>query len=178
MSQSSGAIRVAIDTNVLIYALRAEAAGNPEQRELRVRALILFDMLNEAKANIVVPTPCVAEYLVGIYEARRGKLLTELSRRFECASFDLQAAELAARVWREAHADQGGKHINRNTLKADVMIVAAAKAAGAQRLYSHDAQCRRVSECAGLPSRDLPTHHEDMFIDREFRQAANPPGAK
>ena len=60
----------------------------------------------------------------------------------------------------------------RATLKADVMIVATAKIAGAAAFYSHETKVRRLADMAVIVGKDLPTHSEDLFIDAESREAA------
>jgi len=58
----------------------------------------------------------------------------------------------------------------RHVLKADAMIVAAAKSAGATEFYSHDKKCRALAKRV-MKSFDLPTRDpNDMFLADDIRR--------
>ena len=158
---------VALDTMTLIYALRETPL--PQKDELRQRARILIRQLTDDKATVIVPTVVVAELLVPIAPEKHGGFIHELRQRFVCPPLDLQAAAFAASLWREHRKLSPKEQIKRTTLKADVLIVATAYLAGARVFYSHDAKCRRLATLAKMEGRDLPTHHENMFVDKEIR---------
>ena len=65
------------------------------------------------------------------------------------------------------------EQIARTTLKADVMIVATAKVAGAAAFYSDESKCRRLADMAGMEGRELPTRHPHMFRDAELKGKLN-----
>lgn len=152
---------------VLIYSLRK--GTDAKTRERRRRARILLSMLEEEKARIVVPSIVVSEILVGIPVEEHGAFVAELPRRFYCPPFDLQAAALAADLWQKHKKLPKRDQLQRTVLKADVLIVASASVAQAKVFYSYERKCRRLATLAGLDARDLPSHHEDMFLDRDFR---------
>lgn len=155
---------------VLIYALRRGNPKDKSRRELENRSRMLLSQLDEENCSIVVPTVCVAELLVGVEPRNRGKFVAEIARRFVCPTLDLHAASIAADLWAAHRKLPETKQIKRLILKADVLIIATAKSAGATSFYSHDAKCRRLAKKAGLLAYDLPTHHSNMFLDKKFRE--------
>lgn len=173
---------IAFDTMILIYGLRALNRGagpkSEKERERRRRARIL---LTESKQRfrsnqIIVPTIVVAELLTGIPSEAHGTVIANLQENFFCPPFDIRATTIAATVWQaRVQAGPPVSGAERRNLKADVLIVATAKLAGARRFYSTDPDCRRVAEIAGLLARDLPSHSEDLFIEAESRREEEEP---
>jgi predicted nucleic acid-binding protein len=158
----------------MIWGLRG--GGNAEQRDMERRARVLLNQLDEDKASVIIPSVAVAELLVPIDEADHATFLSELQRRFICPPFDLRAASIAAQLWRSHRQLPKSDQVKRTTLKADVLIVATARAAGAARFYSHDKKTRRLAALVGIEGFDLPTHDENMFREQEAREASR--GAK
>ena len=162
---------VGIDTMVLIFAGVVPRKGkkSKELEELRVRAQLLLHQMRDE--TVVLPTIAVAELLVPVPEAKRGQLIATVSGRFMCPSFDLPAAAIAADLW--AHHGKLPKDLQynqRHVLKADAMIVAAAKSAGATEFYSHDKKCRALANRV-VKSFDLPTRDpNDMFLADDIRR--------
>lgn len=160
---------VAVDTMVLIWGIRAGSKLDPPNKELRRRAKILLESLDEEKQEIIVPTIVVAELLTPVPHEKHIDFISELRRRFICPPFDLQCAALAAEFWQKHRRLAKGQQLKRSTLKADVLIVATASVAGARTFYSSDPRCRSLGVLAGMDSRDLPTHHENLFKDKDLR---------
>ena len=160
---------VALDTMVLVWGLQRKDPPGQKEKELLRRAQILLRQLDEDKASVVVPAVVVSELLIPIASEKHGDFVAELRRRFVCPPLDLQGAALAADIWRRHRGLPKKDQIKRTTLKADALIVATASVAGAQVFYSHDPKCRRLAELARMEGRDLPTHHENLFIDKEMR---------
>ena len=159
---------VGVDTMVLVWGLRSTSTSASD--ELETRAQILLRQLEEDKAEIVVPTIVVAELLTPIKVAKHGDFIAELRRRFICPPFDLQSASLAADLWQRHRELPRKDQLARNVLKADVLIIATACVAGAKLFYTHERKCRRLAQLAKLETFDLPTHHENLFIDAEMRR--------
>lgn len=159
---------------ILIWGMKLrhhKTGGSPSKEtiELETRAKILLDILDEEKSSIIVPTVTVAELLAGIDRQDHPKFLAEIGKRFFCPSFDLPAAAIAAHLWQlHKTLPKSEQFTDRRILKADVMLIATAKAAGARVLYSHDASCRKLATNV-LEAKDLPTHHPDLFRDKELR---------
>jgi len=160
---------VGVDSMVVIYAglvPRKSGTMSEELRELGVRSQILLHM--HRKDTIVLPTIAVSEVLIPLPAAQRGILLTELWRRFLCPSFDLRAADIAANLWSlHKRLSSESQYESRHVLRADVMIVAAAKSAGATTFYSHDKKCLALAAKV-MDSHDLPKNDpNDMFLRRD-----------
>ncbi|UCC31796.1 MAG: PIN domain-containing protein, partial [Phycisphaerales bacterium] len=113
---------VGVDTMVLVWGLRSRSTSASD--ELETRAQILLKLLEEDKAEIVVPTIVVAELLIPIKVGKHGDFIAELRRRFICPPFDLQAASLAADLWQRHRELPRKDQLARNVLKADVLIIA------------------------------------------------------
>ena len=170
---------VALDTMTLIWGLQSVGAkrGNPRQKnlpEMQQRAAILLDMLEDKKEKIVIPSISVSELLIKVEAAEHGNYLAVIQQRFFVPLFDLPAAALAAQLWLKHRALPKDEQITRTTLKADVLIVASAKVAGATKFYSNEAKCRKLASPAGMFAEDLPTRHPHMFRDAELKGELNP----
>lgn len=157
----------AIDTMILVYAglAPAKSATAKQFAQLSARAKLLILMLAQKRETIVVPTIVVSELLVPLPQDLHGRFIAEFQKRFICPPFDLHAAEIAAVLWsKHAKLPQDQQYTQRKLLKADVMIVASAKAAGATDFYSHEKACRtlasQVMQAHDLPKRDP----NDMFL--------------
>jgi predicted nucleic acid-binding protein len=173
-------VSVALDTNILIWGgLRPpNADGAPlssHAAEMTYRSQALLIDLEKKGEKIIVPVVSVAELLVPIDLNQRGAFLAVLTTRFFCPPFDMHAASLAAELWRFHRSLPASEHLDRKLLKADVLIVATAKVAGASAFYSHDAKCRKLAIHAGMKAFDLPTHCEDMFVDAELKKKLGVP---
>lgn len=126
---------VGLDTMTMIWGLQGiePQGGNPRQKnltEMQQRAVILLDMLEEAKEKIAIPSVMVAELLIKVPLVDHFNYLAELQRRFFVPLFDLPASALAATLWLKHKDLPKDEQIGRTTLKSDVMIVATAKIAG------------------------------------------------
>jgi predicted nucleic acid-binding protein len=129
------------------------------------------------KETVVVPSVAVAEVLLGVDEDEHGHFIAELQTRFFLPPFDLRATVIAAKLW-QAHRELPKEdQIERKYLKADVMILATAKVAGATRFYSHERKLRKLADELGMEGRDLPLHSENWIIDLEARKEAEGPEA-
>lgn len=157
-------MNVGIDSMVLIYAGLVPAKGKiPNKRsELTVRAKLL---LHRAKSDVIIlPTIAMSEVLIRVPASRKGLLVSKLSDLFVCATFDLRAAAIAAELWANHNKlPKNQKYDSRHTLRADTLIVATAKSAGASVFYTHDSKCRALAGTV-MEGRDLPTSDpDDMF---------------
>jgi predicted nucleic acid-binding protein len=146
-------------------------------REMQRRARLLMRMLDEQKAKVIIPSVVIAELLAGVEPQKHTKLLAEFNEHFFCPSFDIQAAPLAAKLWQFEHGLRNvqpglpkDQRSPRNVLKADTMIIATAKLAGASVFYSHEARCRRLAEEAGMKGLDLPRSSDNWITDWEIGQ--------
>jgi hypothetical protein len=165
---------VGIDSMILVYAGLVPA--NPDTKpedfdELQVRSKLLLHKLAKSKTTIFLPTIAVSELLVPVPSAQKGLLIASLEAKFVCPPFDLPAAAIAADLHSQhASLPQDLKYTERRVLKADTMIVASARAAGATDFYSHDKRCRALANLI-MKGHDLPTNDpEDMFLEGDIRR--------
>jgi predicted nucleic acid-binding protein len=151
---------------VLSWALRtssADSSADPHAQEMRKRAVLLLLDLYEKKTQIIIPTIVLSEFLYPIPPDEHGKFIATLQKKCFLAPFDLAACSLASKLLQQHRGLPRDQQIQRIVLKSDVMIVAAAKVAGASVFYSHDEKCRILAGTANMIAKDLPTHSEDLF---------------
>ena len=165
----------ALDTMILIYASQDPDSENaalikPEDLKLRKRAKILLIDLDAKKSDVMIATVAISEYLCKIPSHKHGDIIVEFEKRFKhLPVFDLRASAKAAELFQLHRELLPEDQLERRLLKLDVMVVASAAVAGAQVFYSHDAKCRKLAKLAGMEPRDLPTHSEDLFVDKKIR---------
>lgn len=154
---------IGIDSMVLIYAGIVPSANSAVDKELRISAKMLLHM-HQADA-IVLPTIAISELLVPVDISRHGLLIAKLSEMFICRAFDLHAASIAADLWaKHKRLPPNDQYKQRQVLRADSMIVASAKAAGADVFYTHDKKFRALAGLV-MKAKDLPKDdNTDMFI--------------
>lgn len=150
---------VAVDTMILIWGVRKD--GDANQRK---HAAWLFKGLEDANAQIIVPSVALAEYLVLVDPQKHADAVAPLAKRFIIAPFDVKCAALAARLFVEGKQDREmSVQSARNLLKADSLIIATAAVHGARTFYSDDGRCRKLAERANLSAEALPTIAPDLF---------------
>jgi predicted nucleic acid-binding protein len=160
---------VGVDTMVMIWGLKKVNPRTTPQNvaEMCERAAILFQNLKNQR--IIVPTIVVAELLCGIAPKDHGSFVAEIQQRFFCPPFDLGACALSAKLWQfHKGLPDEEKITSRPLLKADIMIVATAKTAGARRFYSHEPTCRKLAQEAQMEALPLPTHRENVLDDPDL----------
>lgn len=154
--------RACLDNHILIWGIRGVAEIGQEIMIRRAKAL--FDELEDQDAEILVPTVVVSEFLAGVPKSEHEELLRVLDRRFQLPPFDVRAAAVAARVWRDAA--ERNPHLrdqireafpgtSKVKIKADIQILATSLARNADVLYTHDGALRMMGEglieVRGLP---------------------------
>ncbi len=155
---------VAIDTNVLIYALNP----HPNYRELTLRAEALLDRLEHDNVPTIPPSWAMAEFLAGIELPRHAGLIAELQQRFLIVEFDARAASKAGELMAATTPTKKQSDAEKALLHGDIAIIATARIAGCTAIYSHDAlKLRSVALRVGLAWHDLPAGFEDMFKQKE-----------
>ncbi len=160
---------IAVDTSVFLYLIKPDssppvdtATGKPVEG-CQNRIEFLISSLSKAGTKLVLPTPVVTEMLVSTGESAAGVL--EILRRqsvFRVADFDQRAAlecsAMMSQHW-AGRLKQLKTEVGRHRIKFDLMIVAIARAAGAQEILSDDKSVKNVAAIAGMPCRgiaDLP----------------------
>lgn len=112
---------------------------------------------------MILPTVALAELMVPMSEQERAAFNAKIAERFLCVPFDTRAAYFAVTLWQFHRRLPEADRSRRQVLKADVLIIASAYAAGARVLYSHDRACRRLADgLTGLAAHDLPSHSDEL----------------
>ncbi len=147
---------ISIDAQILIWGIKRQATEN--RREMIGRSAAFFQQCSEDRQQIYLPAQSFAEFLVGYNDARRRQLIASLPRSIIIAPFDAKAADIAADLqtnWnslKEIGVEYG---LTRAQVKADINVLASSIAAGADYLYSEDAQMVRLAQgrimVKGLP---------------------------
>lgn len=159
----------AIDSNVLIYAglvpSNDATARSDAVRELQIRSRLLILSLAKKKTTVFLPTIALAEVLVPVPAQQIGPLIAMLSERFVLPTFDIRAAAIAADLWAQhRRLPRNLQYPDRHVLRADTMIVASAKSAGAIEFYTTDDKCRALARLV-MQAKELPAQsEEDMFL--------------
>lgn len=172
---------IGIDTQILIYA--GAVPPKPGKKsvdmiDLRERARLLICQATERHDTIVIPAVAVSELLIPVPPGQRSSVVQVLERNFRCQPFDIPSAVLAADVWARFKGipQDGNDSSNRSVLRADALIVASARVANAIHFYSHDRQCRKLAELAGMKGLDLPVPRElkDQYLLLDIRSDTVP----
>jgi predicted nucleic acid-binding protein len=166
-----------LDTQIWIYLHpKSPASMTDAQKQFHLRARLLAAELEEDDAEIVVPTVLIGEYLVGCDQADWVRVVQSFAEQFVCPDFDLPACQQAALV-RQKHLKETKGQIykeRRNVLSADVKILGTALAQRVKRLYTCDADFRKLAS-SFIEALDLPTHGRDLFRENEIRHSLGMP---
>jgi predicted nucleic acid-binding protein len=151
---------IAFDAKFLFFLFDSKPAGSADDV---ARVEHLFRSLNDRNAKIIVPTPALAELLVGAVD-RAPDILARIdkTRTFKIEPFGTMAAvELAAIEAKliEAGNKRDGSIEPYQKLKFDRQICAIAKVSGCSAIYSQDNSLRAFAKSIGLEAisvSDLP----------------------
>jgi predicted nucleic acid-binding protein len=140
---------VVFDSTVLLLLLNPAAypptdpqTGKPLEHA-KARIDFLVQNLTKSKDRILIPTPVLAEVLVGAGPSKLPKLVEQIekSAAFKIAAFDqLAAVELALLQDSPKHKQKSSLTVveTKAKLKFDRQIIAIAKANGVRVIYSDD----------------------------------------
>lgn len=157
---------IAIDTQALVWGVRHEGPD-----EMQQQARWLFEYIEQADALVVLPTVVLSEFLTGVKQQDRPRVAQAISERFTVAAFDSKAAYLAAELYQSSeNSKPKGVPGGRSVLRADSMIVATAKAFGAEIFISHDTACRKMAKKIGLIDMDLPNIEPNLYFEQLRRK--------
>lgn len=140
---------VCVDTHVLIWGV--QGVSRPNQSDMIPKTWCLLRDIDKAGDRILVPTPAIWEYLLGIDNEEHGNVISTFQQRFRIAPFDVKAAHIAARLWKNKmegalDRDEWVACSGRQKLKIDCQIVAIAVACDAKIIYSEDPDIIRYSK--------------------------------
>lgn len=149
---------VAIDSMTLVWGIRR--VGKEAEK---LRAAYLFAQLEQECAKIIVPAVVVSEFLCGVNPDDRDRVAATISERFSVPPFDIRCAKMAADLFMDQKiARKMNQPHARKCLRADALIVATAKAAGARIFYSDDKACRSMANKV-MTARELPDQPPHLF---------------
>ncbi len=159
---------VSFDSMVLIWAARQHhylgaRSKNQDLTLMQTRARFLVEWIYEDKHDVILSTIVASEFLRGVAPQKRHASMSNLLDLYNFNHFDTPAALIAADVFEKAKTAELPATTTRACMKADLMIVACAKAAKVNRFYSHDPATRRYAEIAGIEACDLPTKGHNLF---------------
>lgn len=156
---------VAFDARFLFFLFDSEPAG-PESDVKKVE--LLFETLSKSGKTIVVPTPALAELLVGAGDDGPAILeKLDRSKNFLISPFGVKAAVELAAIEGDLIASgdkRGGSTEPYQKLKFDRQICAIAKSHGCAEIYSADSGLRNFAAAIGLKAISievLPSVEED-----------------
>jgi PIN domain len=121
--------------------------------------------LAKKKTIVFLPTIALAEVLVPVPSKQMALLIAALGERFVLPTFDIHAAAIAADLWVQyKKLPQNLQYADRHILRADSMIIASAKSAGAIEFYTTDEKCRNMASLV-MRAKELPAQsEEDMYL--------------
>jgi predicted nucleic acid-binding protein len=169
---------VVIDATNLLLLLRPgiPVPAGPDGVPLvkaKERIEYLVSELEKAKTKIVIPTPALSEALVRVGAAATQEIIEKLQKYsvFRIEAFDTRAAIEVAAMTRKA-IDNGNKRGTTSAttyakVKYDRQIVAIARVAGADTIYSDDndiAALCKGSNIRVIKLKDLPLPPQDAQI--------------
>ena len=164
---------VAFDASVLVYVVTSDAkapidsATGQTVSQCKERVDYLIANLQRDRAKIIVPTPSLAEVLVGAEQAGPEFLrIIGSSRHFRIVAFDERAAvEFAARQAERKAAGAKSSAQTRAKAKFDDQIVSIAAVENATVIYSDDPDIKKLAgsrfEVIGVAMLPLPPDKPD-----------------
>ena len=151
---------VVFDTSTIVLVLDPSAKpptddnGQPVS-DCKERVEYLIDTLNASRTTILIPTPVLSEYLIGV-GPNKSEYIDRInqSRNFVWGSFDVKAAiDLSMLIDPDL---QNGKKLAINLTKAkikfDQQVIAIAKSRGADRIYTDDRGLAYRARANGIPA--------------------------
>jgi len=139
---------IALDSNISIWCIKDDCT--PGQEAEKEAAKKLRKLLTKAGYDILIPIPVVSELLSNIGDVvKRQEFFNEIRKTFQIGEFDVKASLLLAEIL-NYHYDTLKKHyqtlgITKTALKYDALIVAVAKAHGAECLFAYDPDCKKIA---------------------------------
>ncbi|MBT2342058.1 MULTISPECIES: type II toxin-antitoxin system VapC family toxin [Pseudomonas] len=158
-------MRIVLDTNVLVQALGNAkdgivlvdpATGHNVDRAV-ARAEALIEMVDARGGTVLIPTPALAEYLVGIDRGFHQSHLDVINgfSCFEIVSFDQIAAVECARMVDDNELKVLDPAATKAKLRFDRQIIATALATNADEIWTHDVGLYSKAQKCGLVVRSL-----------------------
>ncbi len=168
---------VVFDTSTILLSIDTRAkppldpATNAPVTKCKERVEHLLKTLQASKTQILIPTPVLAEYLVGA-GPNKSEYVEKIvsSKNFEVAPFGIKAAiELSMLADPDLKsARKLDPNATKAKLKFDRQVIAIAKASGAVRVYTDDtglAACAQNNGIAATLTWEIPLPPEPPQLD-------------
>lgn len=179
---------VALDSSFLITMVEPDveagtAAGGLSTAEVKARLAHLWAEMSKAKTRIILPAPVLAEAMVRRPE-QMARFIDRLrsGNRVQIEPFGAAAAMETAALFREHWPNPKIRKatLTKSGLKFDLQILACAKVAGCDRLYTTDPGLIALATRAKLPVssiQDLPSPKDRMetLFERAEQSEGQPP---
>ncbi|GEM_PF-5573894 len=153
---------VALDTNILTWALKEKATLGQEEMIPRCQAFL--EWLDKKGDIVLIPEIVVSELLMDLPEDQHTEFLAKLDAlQFLMQPHDRQASLLAARMWGKARPTpvSVGFGVSRKQVRVDILILAAAIAGQASVFYTNNIRdFLRFSEGFRIQVSDIPLYDE------------------
>lgn len=156
-------MRLLVDNNILIQILAPNSTGltNPETKivldRVDERAQAFVAEAERKNALILIPTPVLSEFLIGVEASKYQEYLDILngSACFEVVDFDTAAAIECAQLPDKKELAQISPGQFASKLVYDRQIVGIALATMADEVWSHDDSLGKIASSRGLAVKSL-----------------------
>ncbi|MGZ0721746.1 type II toxin-antitoxin system VapC family toxin [Kluyvera cryocrescens] len=158
-------MRVIFDTNILVPFFTEMKAGfivtDPETGlvipEVTRRIDALVDRIENLDGTIIIPTPVLAEFLIGIDKLKHQAHINLIRSMacFEIASFDEISAIECAQMPTMSELKQMMKSDTANKVKFDRQIISIAKSLNVDEVWTHDRGVFQRCKQLGITVRSL-----------------------
>ena len=114
------------DTNVIIHGIQNVGAPGEEAKSVMAKAYLAH--LFESGVKLVLPTPALAEYLIGIPSEDHERTRLVLERNFLMAPLSAKAAQVAAQLLQavDTRKMRAQHPVDRQSLRVDALIIGIA----------------------------------------------------
>jgi len=146
---------ICFDTAPTIWGVRGEASRGQEHEIVKTKRYIQW--LKQNNKQIMIPTPVLAEYLVGATATELHEMAI-LKRSFQIPGLDLASARLAAELQRGDTVKllQDDFGLSRVCIKADALIAAIAIENHAVKIVTNDEKHFKILVRNRIPVSSVP----------------------
>jgi predicted nucleic acid-binding protein len=161
---------ICLDTPLLIWGVRGISTRGQEHEIVKAARYIRW--LKMKNLQVMVPTPVLAEFLVGATATELHEM-SIFEMGFQIPPFDIPAAKITADLMRDAHHVKAIREeygIGNQCIKTDAMILAIAISRNAQQIITSDNHFKSLEKLSGgkiavsgIP--EIPANVEDQQQD-------------
>jgi len=150
---------ICLDTNILVWGIQQVAL--PQYQDRIERTQLLFQQLHQDKAEIIIPSVVLSEFLMGIEKIEVAKYFKEINKFCKIYSFDTAVAFKLSEIFQNIKQDGLYEELKnegrtKQCIKFDSMIIATAIIQRASIIYTYDGGVKKIAEKEGIEVRNLP----------------------